>query len=147
MKIEKKMATVYLEQFDIHVNQYLPYAQIQNIVNSTLHLMNTVDKSKDGTEKKHNTWAERQQSIDMLVLLYATDLTKKQLSAPHVMFLQNGVIEAVRDNIKNYNQINEAFEYTDGMKATVLNVIGGLTTLLKHLNPKTLIKKEKDGAM
>ena len=147
MKVQEKVPVVHLEEFDIDVNKYLTYAQIQNIVNSTLKLMNEEGKNKDGKTIKYNSWSDRQQSIDMLVLYHATNLTEEELNSPHSMFLQNGIIDAVNRSIENYWQIAQAFEYTDGMKATVLGIIEGFTAILKHINPKTLIKKDKDGTV
>lgn len=142
MKLPEKNLTVHLDEFDIDVNQYLTYAQIQNIVNGTNQLMNTEGKNSKGETIKYNSWADMQQSIDMLMLLHATNLTEEDLKQSHSVFLQSGVIDAVRDSIINYWQVEEAFDYTNGTKATVLSIISGLTQILKHLNPKTLIKKE-----
>ena len=143
MKVKEIVPTTYLEEFDINVNRYLTYAQIQNIVNSTNALMREEKKVEVGKSGHYDSWADRQQSIDMLVLLHATDLTDEDLKAPHSMFLQNGIIDAVNGAIENYWQIGEAFDYTDGVKATILNVISGFTDILKHINPKTIIKKEE----
>lgn len=142
MKLPEKNLVVHLNEFDIDVSQYLTYAQIQNIVNGTNQLMNTEGKNSKGETIKYNSWADMQQSIDMLMLLHATNLTEEDLKQSHSVFLQSGVIDAVRDNIINYWQVEEAFDYTNGTKATVLSIISGLTQILKHLNPKTLIKKE-----
>ena len=142
MKIQEGVPTTYLEEFDITVNQYLTYAQIQSIVNNTNEVMRTEKKIK-GKTVKCDSWAEKQTNIDMLVLLHATNLTEQELQSPHSMFLQTGIIDAVKKEIKNYNQIEEAFEYTDGIKATILNIITGLTQILKLVDPKTIIKKEE----
>ena len=142
MKMQEGIPTVYLKEFDIEVNQYLTYAQIQSIVNSTNALMRE-EKKQNGNTAYYNSWSERQTNIDMLVLLHATNLTEEELKSPHSMFLQTGLIDAVKDEIKNYYQIEDAFEYTDGIKATILNVISGLTKIFKNINPKTIIKKEE----
>ena len=143
MKLPVKNLTIHLDEFDIDVNRYLTYAQIQNIINGTNDILNTEGKNSKGETIKFNSWADKQQSIDMLVLLHATNLTEEELKQSHSVFLQSGIIDAVRGCIENYWQIEEAFEYTNGTKATVLSIISGLTQLLKHLNPKTLIKKEE----
>ena len=60
---------VEIEEYGIKVNQYLTYSQIQSIV--------------DGL-KKLDSWAERQQSIDMCILYFATDLKKEEMEAHEI---------------------------------------------------------------
>lgn len=58
MKLKEiKRKTHYIEEFDINVNDYLTYAEVQVIVNGII---------------KFDTWSERQTNIDMLVLNFAT---------------------------------------------------------------------------
>lgn len=126
MKEIKALEDIYLKEFDIYVKPYLTYAQIQNIINSTVHM---------------NSWAERQQNIDMLVLYYTTDIDKSQLQElDHTVLLQSGLIDAVRNNVKNYNIIEAAIEYTTSIQRS-------LTTMVKELSKKleTLEKGNKNG--
>ena len=126
MKEIKVLEDIYLKEFDVYVKPYLTYAQIQNIVNSTAHM---------------NSWAERQQNIDMLVLYYTTDIDKSQLQElDHTVLLQSGLIDAVRDNVKNYNVIEAAIDYTTSIQRS-------LTTMVKELSKKleTLEKGSKNG--
>lgn len=126
MKEIKALEDIYLKEFDVYVKPYLTYAQIQNIINSTVHM---------------NSWAERQQNIDMLVLYYTTDIDKSQLQElDHVVLLQSGLIDAVRNNVKNYNIIEEAIDYTTSIQRS-------LTTMVKELSKKleTLEKGNKNG--
>lgn len=53
MAIIPEKETTHLEKYDVTVNRYLTYAQIQQIAEATM---------------KFHTWAERQQNIDMLIL-------------------------------------------------------------------------------
>ena len=65
MKEIKAMDKAYLDGYDVYVNPYLTYAQIQAIVNGVKGL---------------DSWAEREQNIDMCVLAFATDIpTEKRL--------------------------------------------------------------------
>ena len=57
---------IHFGDYDISVNRYLTYAQIQSIVNQA---------------RQFESWADRQQCIDMLVLAFATDISKKELDA------------------------------------------------------------------
>lgn len=126
MKEIKALEDIYLKEFDVYVKPYLTYAQIQNIINSTAHT---------------GSWAERQQNIDMLVLYYTTDIDKSQLQElDHTVLLQSGLIDAVRNNVKNYNIIEVAIEYTTSIQRS-------LTTMVKELSKKleTLEKGNKNG--
>lgn len=126
MKEIKALEDIFLKEFDVYVKPYLTYAQIQNIINSTVHM---------------NSWAERQQNIDMLVLYYTTDIDKSQLQElDHTVLLQSGLIDAVRNNVKNYNIIEAAIEYTTSIQRS-------LTTMVKELSKKleTLEKGNKNG--
>lgn len=88
---------VKLEEYDIEINNYLTYAQIQQIVNSALHCEN---------------WAERQQTIDMLMMYHSTNISLEELEkVGHDALLQSGIIKAVQDNIENYYQILQGIDF------------------------------------
>lgn len=98
VKIDK-ISNIHLKEFDIEVRPYLTYSQIQQIVNAVV---------------KFDIWAERQQNIELLVLYHATDIGKEKIEEiDHDTFLQSGLIDAVKAQIKNINQIYEAIEYTE----------------------------------
>nr|DAG15858.1 MAG TPA: hypothetical protein [Caudoviricetes sp.] len=109
---------VYLEGYDVSVSTYLTYAQIQQIANATAQL---------------DTWAERQQNIDMLVLLHATDIeTETLMNTDADIFLTSGLVRKVRGIIRNYNDIYEAIKYTESTQNTIKNfikVLGNLPAL------------------
>ena len=112
MKEIKAMDKVYLEEFDVHVNPYLTYAQIQAIVNGV--------KGLDG-------WAEREQNIDMCVLAFATDIpTEKLEELGHDALLQSGLINAVCGEIKNLFSVYEAIEYTESTKRALAQIVKAL---------------------
>ena len=99
---------VEIEEYGIKVNQYLTYSQIQSIV--------------DGL-KKLDSWAERQQSIDMCILYFATDLKKEEIEAhDHDYWLKTGIIEAVNDKIENIYQLNEAIDYEESIKKAIVQI-------------------------
>ena len=99
---------VEIKEYGIKVNQYLTYSQIQSIV--------------DGL-KKLNSWAERQQSIDMCILYFATDLKKEEIEAhDHDYWLKTGIIEAVNDKIENIYQLNEAIDYEESIKKAIVQI-------------------------
>lgn len=97
MKEIKNINKIYLDKFDIYVEAYLTYDQIQKISES-------IATQED--------WAVRQQTMDMLILYYATDISQEELEkVGHDDLLKSGVIDAVKNSIKNLNQVQEAIDY------------------------------------
>lgn len=125
MKEIKAMDKVYLEEYDVHVNPYLTYAQIQAIVNGV--------KGLDG-------WAEREQNIDMCVLAFSTDIpTEKLEELGHDALLQSGLIDAVKWEIKNLHGVYEAIEYTESTKRALAQIIKALPKYQEQLD--AVVKK------
>lgn len=97
MKEIKNINKIYLDEFDIYVEAYLTYDQIQKISES-------IATQED--------WAVRQQTMDMLILYYTTDISQEELEqVGHDDLLKSGVIDAVKNSIKNLNQVQEAIDY------------------------------------
>ena len=125
MKEIKAMDKVYLEEFDVYVNPYLTYAQIQAIVNGVKGL---------------DSWAEREQNIDMCVLAFATDIpTEKLEEVGHDALLQSGLINAVCGEIKNLFSVYEAIEYTESTKRALAQIIKALPKYQEQLD--AVVKK------
>lgn len=125
MKEIKAMDKVYLEGYDVHVNPYLTYAQIQAIVNGV--------KGLDG-------WAEREQNIDMCVLALATDIpTEKLEELGHDALLQSGLITEVKGEIQNLYRVREAIEYTESTKRALAQIIKALPKYQEQLD--AVVKK------
>ena len=125
MKEIKAMDKVYLEEYDVYVNPYLTYAQIQAIVNGV---------------KSLDSWAERQQNIDMCVLAFATDIpTEKLEELGHDALLQSGLINAVCGEIKNLFSVYEAIEYTESTKRALAQIIKALPKYQEQLD--AVVKK------
>ena len=125
MKEIKAMDKVYLEEFDVYVNPYLTYAQIQAIVNGV---------------KSLDSWAEREQHIDMCVLAFATDIpTEKLEEVGHDALLQSGLINAVCGEIKNLFSVYEAIEYTESTKRALAQIIKALPKYQEQLD--AVVKK------
>ena len=125
MKEIKAMDKVYLEEYDVYVNPYLTYAQIQAIVNGV---------------KSLDSWAEREQNIDMCVLAFATDIpTEKLEEVGHDALLQSGLINAVCGEIKNLFSVYEAIEYTESTKRALAQIIKALPKYQEQLD--TVVKK------
>ena len=125
MKEIKAMDKVYLEEFDVYVNPYLTYAQIQAIVNGVKGL---------------DSWAEREQNIDMCVLAFATDIpTEKLEELGHDALLQSGLINAVCGEIKNLFSVYEAIEYTESTKRALAQIIKALPKYQEQID--AVVKK------
>ena len=125
MKEIKAMDKVYLEEFDVYVNPYLTYAQIQAIVNGV---------------KSLDSWAEREQNIDMCVLAFATDIpTEKLEEFGHDALLQSGLINAVCGEIKNLFSVYEAIEYTESTKRALAQIIKALPKYQEQID--AVVKK------
>ena len=123
MKEIKGNQTVYLEDYDITVNKYLTYAQIQQIANAVVAA--SVNDSDD-------TWANRQTNIDMLMLYHATDIGKEKLEEiGHDDLLTSGLIQAVREQIKNYYEIFEAINYIENNQRAINKMLKSLPKILE----------------
>lgn len=124
MKEIKGNQTVYLEDYDVTVNKYLTYAQIQQIANAVV--ASSADDSED-------TWANRQTNIDMLMLYHATDITKEELEkVGHDDLLTSGLIQAVREQIKNYYEIFEAINYIEDNQRAIGKMLKSLPKILEE---------------
>ena len=123
MKEIKGNQTVYLEDYDITVNKYLTYAQIQQIANAVVAA--SVNDADD-------TWANRQTNIDMLMLYHATDIGKEKLEEiGHDNLLTSGLIEAVRYRIENLYDINEAIDYIENNQRAIGKILKSLPKILE----------------
>ena len=124
MKEIKGNQTVYLEDYDVTVNKYLTYAQIQQIANAV------VEASANDSD---DTWANRETSIDMLMLYHATDIGKEKLEEiGHDDLLTSGLIQAVREQIKNYYEIFEAINYIENNQRAINKMLKSLPKILEE---------------
>ena len=124
MKEIKGNQTVYLEDYDITVNKYLTYAQIQQIANAVVAA--SVNDSDD-------TWANRETNIDMLVLYHATDIGKEKLEEiGHDALLASGLIEAVRYRIENLYNIDAAIDYIENNQRAINKLLKSLPKVLEE---------------
>ena len=119
MKEIKSLDKIYLKDFDVYVNQYLTYAQIQQIINSTLKL---------------DSWAERQQNIDMLVLYHVTNITSEELeNIGHDTILQSGLLDEVYKMVKNINDIYKGIDYSESLKFALSALSKKMPELIKEI--------------
>lgn len=115
---ELKNAVRHLDKYDIDVNQYLTYSQIQQIVNAVTHF---------------DTWAERETNIDVLVLYHATSMAKEDIEEiGHDAIVQSGLMDEVRLNICNLYQIYDGIEYTESIARSLVMLSKQLPTLMEE---------------
>ena len=134
MKEIKGNQTVYLEDYDVMVNKYLTYAQIQQIANAVVAA--SVNDSDD-------TWANRETNIDMLMLYHATDIGKEKLEEiGHDVLLTSGLIEAVRYCIENLYNVDEAIDYIENNQRAINKLLKSLPKILEETKGlQNLMKK------
>ena len=99
---EIKTEVVYSQKYDININRYLTYAQIQQIVNAI-----------EAASESDDSWSTRQTNIDMLVLFHATDIGKEKLEEiGHEALLTCGLIDEVNNTIDNTaNYVSDLYNF------------------------------------
>ena len=134
MKEIKGNQTVYLEDYDVTVNKYLTYAQIQQIANAVVAA--SVNDADD-------TWANRETNIDMLMIYHATDIGKEKLEEiGHDNLLTSGLIEAVRCCIENLYNVDEAIDYIENNQRAINKMLKSLPKVLEEVKGlQDLMKK------
>ena len=119
MKELESIEQIYLKKYDILVNPYLTYAQIQQIVNAVI---------------KFDVWAERQQNIELLVLYHTTNLGQENIEKiGHEKLLQSGLIDAVFMQIINIDKIYKAIEYTESTSRALAQIVKIFPERLKEI--------------
>lgn len=120
MKDISKLTPIYLEKYDIEVNPYLTYSQIQQIVNTVI-----------GSD----SWAERNQIVDLLVLTHATNMTVQEIEHyGHDLLLTSGLIDAVCGEVVNLSEVYKAIEYTESTARALAQILKELPNLIEPLN-------------
>lgn len=110
---------IVLDEFGVKVNTYLTYDQIQAIVNAV---------------KQFDSWAERQQAIDMMVMYYATDIVQEKLEEiGHDVLLKSGLIDKVKGKIENFYLVDRAIGYTESTQRALAQIIKQLPEIVAPL--------------
>lgn len=100
---------VYLDKYGIYIHKYLSYAQVQAIAEAVT---------------KFDSWADREQCLDMLMLLFVTDIGKDELEKhEHEELLRCGLIDDVRCKICNLHEIDEAIKYMESFGSIALGIL------------------------
>lgn len=110
---------------DIEVKRYLSYAEIQNIVNHVLTL-------------EEQDWSSREAVIDMMLVYYATNLSKEEVdNLGHTALLESGIIDSVKGILKNEKMIYKALGYHESIGRSLLvlaDKIPELAALMNYIN-------------
>ena len=118
MKEIKNKDKIYLGEYDIFVEPYLNYGQIQNIINSI---------------KPEMSWSERQQNIEMIVLYYVTDIGMEKLEEiGHETLLKSGLIDAVLSHVENLSSLYDGISYTQSTSRALSKIIKELPKMLEN---------------
>lgn len=129
--VELKKKVIHSTTYDINIRQYLTYAQIQQIVNAV-----------EMASKEDDSWSARQTNIDMLVLLHATDIGKEKLEeVGHEMFVISGLMDCVRDNVINIDEVYNALDYTESLTRVGYKLLKDASKVVKTDTFKAAMKK------
>lgn len=119
MKELNLIKSKYIGKFDIEVNKYLTYTQIQQIINAC---------------EKMDTWAEREQCIDMLILYHTTNIEKEKIEEiGHDKLLQSGLIDEVKKEIINLDTLYCAIDYNESLERNIIKLAKQIPTLNSKL--------------
>lgn len=126
MKI-KKIEPICLSDYEVSVNPYLTYSQIQNIASEAM---------------KYQTWHERNEIIDYMLLCYATDAVREEIdNTGHEALLSCGLIDKVKETVVNYHRIYEALEYEESLIKQIAMVMEALPKIVKETVEKVIINE------
>lgn len=115
----EQFAPVKSNVYDIEVKRYLSLAEIQTIVNGTITFA---------------TWAEREQNIDMMLLLLATNIGEEAIQEKgHDYFLNTGIIKYVKEQVENFDKIAEAIKWTESTERSLAQILKVLNTEFKKI--------------
>lgn len=115
----EQFAPVKSNVYDIEVKRYLSLAEIQTIVNGTITF---------------TTWAEREQNIDMMLLLLATNIGEEVIQEKgHDYFLNTGIIKYVKEQVENFDKIAEAIKWTESTERSLAQILKVLNAEFKKI--------------
>lgn len=108
---------IFLEEFGVKVNKYLTNAQIQNIANEII---------------KYQTWAEREEIKNYLILNYATDIPKEKIDKMDSELIEtSGLMDEIKFCIENLWDIDTAVKYEESIAKQLGVIIDKLPDIVK----------------
>lgn len=124
MKELKELEPIYLQSYDVKVNQYLSLSEIQKIINEVLLVEN---------------FEERESIIDYLILCYCTDINRETIDELGAdAFIKSGLMDQVKNNIKNLDKLFEGITYHEStgkaLRTIAKNIPDDFNGILKNGN-------------
>lgn len=120
MKELQKPERIYIEEFDIYVKQRLSDAEIQQIANNVI---------------KFKTWAERERTMNLMMFIYATEISDEdEINAlDYDLMNECGVFNTVWNTIHNAYSILDAIEFSESTLLALSQIAENLPEMLKPI--------------
>lgn len=120
MKELQKPERIYIEKFDIYVKPRLSDAEIQQIANNVI---------------KFKTWAERERTMNLMMFIYATEISDEdEINAlDYDLMNECGVFSAVWNTIHNAHSILDAIEFSESTLLALSQIAENLPEMLKPI--------------
>lgn len=120
MKELQKPERIYIEKFDIYVKPRLSDAEIQQIANNVI---------------KFKTWAEREKTMNLMMFIYATEISDEdEINAlDYDLMNECGVFSAVWNTIHNAHSILDAIEFSESTLLALSQIAENLPEMLKPI--------------
>ena len=120
MKELQKPERIYIEKFDIYVKPRLSDAEIQQIANNVI---------------KFKTWAEREKTMNLMMFIYATEISDEdEINAlDYDLMNECGVFSAVWNTIQNAYSILDAIEFSESILLALSQIAENLPEMLKPI--------------
>lgn len=120
MKELQKPERIYIEKFDIYVKPRLSDAEIQQIANNVI---------------KFKTWAERERTMNLMMFIYATEMSDEdEINAlDYDLMNECGVFNTVWSTIHNASSILDAIEFSESILLALSQIAENLPEMLKPI--------------
>lgn len=120
MKELQKPERIYIEKFDIYVKPRLSDAEIQQIANNVI---------------KFKTWAERERTMNLMMFIYATEISDEdEINAlDYDLMNECGVFNTVWSTIHNAYSILDAIEFSESTLLALSQIAENLPEMLKPI--------------
>lgn len=120
MKELQKPERIYIEKFDIYVKPRLSDAEIQQIANNVI---------------KFKTWAERERTMNLMMFVYATEISDEdEINAlDYDLMNECGVFNTVWSTIHNAYSILDAIEFSESTLLALSQIAENLPEMLKPI--------------
>lgn len=120
MKELQKPERIYIEKFDIYVKPRLSDAEIQQIANNVI---------------KFKTWAEREKTMNLMMFIYATEISDEdEINAlDYDLMNECGVFNTVWNTIHNAYSILDAIEFSESTLLALSQIAENLPEMLKPI--------------